>query len=84
METLNIGALATTLRRYANELPGDELPVLLVLLCHKSRAGSVPHHGQCGRAARMDRMCRQRMLVMEPGLCRSGRTGSAPWAEIFG
>jgi hypothetical protein len=58
---------------------------LLVLLCHKTKAAfSVPHHGQCAKPERSERACRQRIVVMEAGLCRSTRRGSAARAETFG
>lgn len=58
---------------------------LLVLLCHKNgTVFSVPHHGQCAKPERSERACRQRIVVMEAGLCRSTRSGSAARAETFG
>jgi hypothetical protein len=60
----------------------------LILLCHKrgalARDPLVPHAGQYGRAARRVRAVTRRWVVMEAGLCRSGRTGGASWAETVG
>ena len=58
---------------------------LLILLCHKKGAVLfVPHHGQWAKVERTERACRQRMVVMELGLCRSTHRGSAARAETFG
>ena len=45
---------------------------------------SIPHQGQCGSAGMIRRMWCHRIVVIEQGLWRSVRTGSAPWAETFG
>jgi hypothetical protein len=63
----------------------DLASAILLLLCHKRGAVfSVPHHGQCARLESSVRACRQRIVVMEVGLCRATRRGSAARAETFG
>jgi hypothetical protein len=51
----------------------------LVLLCHNR-----PQEGQHGRVRASARAIRERMVAMDAGLWRSGRTGTSPWAETSG
>jgi hypothetical protein len=53
--------------------------VFLVLLCHKR-----PQEGQHGSSRASARAMSDRMVAMDAGLWRSGRTGTSPWAETFG
>jgi hypothetical protein len=45
---------------------------------------SIPHQGQFGSAGMIRRMWCHLIVVIEQGLWRSVRTGSAPRAETFG
>src|SRR5215470_3002974 len=61
----------------------------LVLLRHKflrcsERTICAAQHGHRGRLLTMARINRRRMVAIEFGMCRSGRSGGAPWPITFG
>lgn len=60
--------------------------VFLVLLCHKlaERTPFAPQAGQWDSLPTRARAWSFRCVVIEAGLCLSGRTGGAPWEETLG